>query len=383
MENFTVYNPTKLHFGVGVISNIHQSLKKYGKKALIIYGKGSVKKYGYLDALKKQLNLSKTEYVEYGGIKPNPVIDDVRKAVEVAKNEKIDFIIAIGGGSVIDSAKMINLSYANNIDAWDIMTYREIPKKRVPLITVLTIAATGSEMNGAAVLQNPKTMQKIGYASELNYPDESFLDPSLTLTVPKDQTINGIVDLIAHSLEAFFAYGDAPLSDRFIAQVIIEAMDFAEPLLNNLKNITLRERMMWTATVALNGTLYAGKASSGDWGVHALGHTISMLYDTPHGQTLSIMYPAWLKHFKAKIPERIAKLGKLITANKNTNEDQTIEIIENFFKKIGAPTRLQDINLTENHKKQILELLIKNKVSGMNFSLDEKDYEKILNFAMQ
>ena len=380
MENFVAYNPTKLYFGKGVIDNLGNNIKKFGKKALIVIGKGSVKKYGYLELVINQLTNANIDFVIYEGIKPNPVIDDVYKAVELAKKNNVEFFIALGGGSVIDSTKIINLAYSNDLDPWDIMKYKAEPTQAKPLIVILTLAATGSEMNGAAVLQNHNTLEKIGYVSELNYPTEAYLDPSFTITVPKNQTVNGIVDLIAHSLEAFFAYGDAPLSDRFVAQVILEAMEFSPKLLNDLQNYDLRARMMWTATVALNGTLYRGRLTTGDWGVHAIGHTISMLYDTPHGQTLSIAYPAWLKHFKSKIPHRIAQLAKLLTGRYYASADDAIELLENFFSSIGAPTRLNHIGLTDQDKTKILNLMIKNKISGLNHKMEKEDYERILSF---
>ncbi len=377
MENFIAYNPTKLYFGNNVINNLPTEIEKLGQKVLLLTGKGSVKKYGYYDQVIQQLKNAGKQIVEFSGIKPNPIVEDADKAVSLAHSEKIDFIVALGGGSVIDTAKLVNMAYANNLPVWSIMKKEVNPETKVPLFAILTLAATGTEMNGAAVLQNHQTNEKIGYFSPLMYPTASFLDPSYTLTVPKSQTINGIVDLVAHSLEAYFSGGDAPLSDRFVASIILETMDYAPKLLNNLNNYDLRARMMWAATVAENGTTMHGRTTNGDWGTHDLAHHISLLWDTPHGQTLSVIFPAWMKALKPRIEKRLEKLGFLLTG-KNITADETIGLIENFFIQIEAPTHFKELGLNNNDKNQLLKLWKTNKPTGLNHILDEKDYHKII-----
>ncbi len=381
MENFTAYNPVRLHFGMNVTDEMNSNLSNYGKRALLVYGQGSVKKFGYYDKIVSEFKEANIDFFEFGGIKPNPIVDDVYKAVELCRKHNIDFIVALGGGSVIDSAKIINVAYANNLDPWDIMKYKKIPLKKVPLIVVLTFAGTGSEMNQAAVLQNHKSHEKIGYVNELLYPDEAYLDPLFTATVPEEQTVYGIVDMIAHSLEAFFADGEAPLSDRFVAQLINEVFSVAPLLLKHLNNYEYRARILWASTVALNGTLYAGRETSGDWGVHSIGHVLSYLFDTPHGATLSIVYPAWLKFMKRRIPHRIERLGFLLK-NEPVSVDETITIFEKFFTKINAPIRLHEIGLCENDAEQIKEYLILTDASGMNHKLEPNDYDDILKYMM-
>jgi len=379
MENFIAYNPTKLYFGKNVFENIPEEIANLGKKVLLITGKGSVKKYGYYDQIAQQLELAGKEIVNFSGIKPNPTVNVAEQAVTLAKKEKIDFIIALGGGSVIDTAKMVNLAYANDLPIWEIMKRKVTPKKNVPLIVILSLAATGTEMNGAAVLQNHQTNEKIGYFSPLMYPKVSFLDPLWTITVPKNQTINGIVDLVAHSLEAYFSGGDAPLSDRIVTANILETMDYAPKLLNQLDDYNLRARMMWTATVAENGTTMHGRTTSGDWGTHALGHHISLLWDIPHGQTLSIIFSAWMKAMTYKIEKRLENLGKLLTGQQISASD-TIAIIEIFFKQIGAPVSFKDLGLDENKKQELLALWLINQPSGLHIKLDKNDYKTILEF---
>ncbi|MCD6598819.1 MAG: iron-containing alcohol dehydrogenase, partial [Bacteroidales bacterium] len=209
MENFIAYNPTRLHFGKDVTNILGRTAKQYGKRVLLIYGQGSVKKYGYYDQIMGQLGKAGLEVIEYPGIKPNPVVEDVDAAAELGRKEEIDVIVALGGGSVIDSAKITALAIASGKKAWDIMKNKVILRNSTPLITVLTLAATGTEMNAAAVIQNHETGEKIGLVNELNFPKHSFLDPQFTVSVPLDYTAYGVADLIAHALEAYFGEGDA------------------------------------------------------------------------------------------------------------------------------------------------------------------------------
>jgi hypothetical protein len=224
-------------------------------------------------------------------------------------------------------------------------------------------------------LQNHKTDEKLGYGHPSMYPKHSFLDPSYTLTVPANYTAYGIVDLIAHCLEAYFGAGDASLSDRFVQSIIKEAMEFGPLLMNDLANYDLRARIMWAATNALNGLTSYGRVS-GDWAVHGLGHVLSFLYDTPHGASLSIVYPAWLKKMKVRNPERIAHLGELLFNQKDT--DAAIAGLENFFKGLGSPVTLNEIGKNEKNLDDILRVMNLNRVSGMNLKLNADDRKEIL-----
>jgi len=379
MENFTAYNPTKLHFGKDVVEQLGEAAQEYGKKILLMYGKGSIKKNGIYDQVIKQLQSLNAEIIEYSGIKSNPLVDDVNEAAQLGKLNNIDLILAVGGGSVIDSAKITALSIANNTNPWAIMKFKVKPKKTIPLIAVLTLAATGSEMNGAAVLQNHETNEKIGFVSSLNFPKHSFLDPTYTFSVPKDYTAYGIVDLIAHSLEGFFGEGDATLTDRFVEAIIKEAMEYGPKVLSQPENYEYRAKIMWAATNALNGLTNYGR-KSGDWGVHAIGHNISYLFDTPHGATLSIAYPAWLKLQKERIPERIAKLGEHLFDNPSV--DDTIVRLENFFQSLGSPVKLSDIGIGEDKKETIIRQMIKTETNGMVHKLNDDDRKKIVELMM-
>ncbi|MBS4014377.1 MAG: iron-containing alcohol dehydrogenase [Bacteroidetes bacterium] len=377
MACFTLYNPVKLHFGKGALDKLGKEAGEYGKKALLILGKGSVKANGSYHEAVSKLKEGSVEVFEYSGIKSNPIIEDIEKAAELGRKKKVNMVIGLGGGSVIDSAKIIALAISNPESPWDIVTGKVRPKSALPVICILTLAATGTEMNPYAVVQNTKLKKKVGYGHKLMYPKISFLDPTFTLSVPKNYTAYGIVDLIAHSLEAYFGKGEASLSDRFTLAIIKEAIKNGPELLENLNNYELREKIMYAATCALNGITFVGKESP-DWGVHDIGHTLSVLYDIPHGASLSIAYPAWLKLQSQRIPEKIIELGYNVFATSKV--DDTIYKLEYFFKMLGSPIKLSQagINLDEKAKEQLFKTMAKNKVSGVAHTLSEEDYRFLI-----
>jgi len=373
MENFILYNPTALHFGKDVINSLSEKIKLYGNKVLLVYGKGSVIKHGYYDIVTKKLKEANISYVDYSGIKPNPIVEDVEEAVKIGIENKVDLVLALGGGSAIDSAKVIALCILENLNPWDVVIGKVAPTKALPIITILTLAATGTEMNHFSVIQNKKTQEKLGFRNEFMHPKHSFLDPQFTYTVPQSYTAYGIVDIIAHAFENYFGNGDSPLADRFAASIIKEAMDFAPLVLKNPHNYEYRANMMLQATYALNGTTASGK-TGGDWGVHAIGHILSLQYDTPHGASLSIAYPAWFKLMKNIIPYRIKKLSSLLFDTEDI--DLFISKMESFFKSINSPIKLSETNISYDKKDEIINLMIKNKVSGYNYEFN--DYEKLV-----
>ncbi|MCK5846920.1 MAG: iron-containing alcohol dehydrogenase [Bacteroidales bacterium] len=375
MENFQIYNPTKLFFGKDSISKIPKQASKYGNKVLLMYGKSSIKKSGLYDRI---LNLLQDfEIFEYSGIKSNPLLSDVESAVEVAKVNSVDMIIAVGGGSVIDSAKLVSLGAKVDFSPWDFMIQKAVAKEALPVLAVLTLAATGTEMNAGAVIQNMATGQKIGIGLPLMYPKVSFLDPQLTTTVDAKYTAYGIVDLIAHALEAYFGKGDSPLADRFVFSIISEAMEAGEELMRHLDSYELRARVLYASTMALNGTTNHGKIS-GDWGVHSIGHELSFLYDMPHGASLSIAYPAWMRLNSVFLKDRIEELGYELFGAETVEE--TIEGFEYFFKGIGSPVRLSEAGISEKEFPKIKLQFVKNKINGVNIKIDTSRFDELLQY---
>lgn len=375
MYNFVAFNPVKLHFGKNVVKDLGPAAATLGKKALLVYGGGSVLRNGSYNDTLDQLKGKGIAVTEYNGIKPNPRVEDVMEAARLGRDADVDMVLAVGGGSVIDSAKIIAICIAENCDAWELMTGKYIPRAAKPLIAVLTLAATGTEMNAVAVLQNGETMEKIGFRNELEYPAHSFLDPTYTQSVPADYTAYGIVDLVAHSLEAWFGRGEATLSDRIVISVIKEAMEFGPALMKDLENYQLRANIMWAATMALNNTTIYGR-ESGDWGVHALGHVLSFLYDTPHGATLSIIYPAWMNVMKDRTGDRITQLGSELFGV--STADETIDALKAFFRALGSPVKCQEAGIEETRKDEILKLMNRNRAQGMNHRLSDEEREKVL-----
>ena len=380
MENFIAYNPTKLHFGKDVTNDLGEVITRYGRRVLLMYGKGSIKKNGIYDRIMDQLNSIEAEVTEYPGIKSNPVVDDVYHATEMGTKNNINVIRAVGGGSVLDSAKITSLSLANKVDTWDLMKRRIQPNTKIPVITVLTLAATGSEMNGAAVLQNHGTQEKIGLVHELNYPEHSFLDPQFTYSVPSNYTAYGVADLLVHTFESFFGGGTASLSDRFVESICREAMEYGPRVLEDPENYEYRANILWASTNALNGLTAYGK-TIGDWGTHALGHILSLLYDTPHGATLTIASLAWMKLQKERIPGRIARLGEHLFGT--GKPDETINKLTEFYQSINCPVNLHDINISEDKKNEIIRIMNKNKVDGIVHKLTDEDRERIVEFMFE
>ncbi|MBC34593.1 MAG: NADH-dependent alcohol dehydrogenase [Bacteroidetes bacterium] len=375
MENFIAYNPTKLHFGKGVMDQLGKAIQEYGKKVLLIYGGGSIKRNGIYDKAVEQLKSIGVEVFEYSGIKPNPIIEDVDEAAKLGRDNDVDVILAVGGGSVIDSAKIISITIPVQHSGWDFYAGKAKPQTAIPLISVLTLAATGTEMNPFAVVQNKETQQKLGYGHDLLYNKHSFLDPENTYTVPRDYTAYGIADLIAHCLEAYFGGGEATLSDKIVFAILKDAMEYGEALLDDLENYDLRANIMYDATMALNKITMHGR-TSGDWGVHTIGHCLSMLYDTAHGASLTIASPAWMKYHKDIIPERIAFLGKNVFDVDGV--DETIKAFEDYYKRIECPIRFSEIAEAGQTKDEVLTLMNQNKVQGMCHALNDDARTQIL-----
>jgi alcohol dehydrogenase YqhD (iron-dependent ADH family) len=382
MENFQYYNPTKILFGKDVVDQLCNETILYGNKALIIIGQGSVKRSGLYARVLSLLNICGMRHVTYEGIKSNPVVQDAEEATKLAKAENVELIIAIGGGSVIDTAKAVAMGFYVDHPVWDFYLQKAAqPTQALPLINILTLAATGTEMNSATVLQDDTSGMKKGYSAPCLFPKVSFLDPSFTTSVPLNYTAYGVSDLISHALEQFFGKGESPLSDLYTASVIKLAIEYGEKIMQEPDNFEYRSQIMWLATNALNGTLKAGK-NSGDWGVHGLEHTLSVLYDIPHGAGLSIVYPAWLKFHQTKINNKLVFLAKEVFGLVEKNEEKAasifIEELEKFFKKIKTPIRLQEVEISKSDTGKIVNNFNLNKVSGSVYPLDEKSYTEIL-----
>ena len=376
MENFIAFNPVTLHFGKNILTSLGSTLKEYGNRVLFIYGKGSVKKSGLYNRIISDLQSQGFVVSEYGGIKSNPVIEDVDAAAVIGREHQVDVILAVGGGSVIDSSKIISVTIPVQNPGWDFFTGKAKATIAIPIVAVLTLAATGTEMNPFAVVSNHALGQKSAFGSPLTFPKHSFLDPGLTLTVPHDYTAYGIADLISHCFEAWFGIGETTLTDRFVISIVKEALECGPKLLGDLQNYEYRERIMFAATMALNGMTMYGR-STGDWGVHSAGHCLSLLYDVPHGASLTIVYPAWMRHFKNQAGSRISQLGSSLF-DESLTADQSIDRIEVFFKSLDCPTRLSELNIPGDPSQPLFESMVHTKVNGGNMKMNEEDYRALI-----
>jgi len=348
MQNFIFHNPTKIVFGQGTLDQIGTEAVPYGKKALYIYGKGSIKKNGVYDKTIASLKSAGIEWVEFGGVKANPTLSHTREGIALARREKVDMIVAVGGGSVIDEAKAIAAGVVMDADIWEFYMRKFQLKGALPLLSVLTLAATGTEMNGGTVITNEETNVKLGIGDPWLYPKVSIMDPTTLVSVPADQTANGAVDAATHLLESYFTQEDkcTPIQDRYVEGIVRTITEVAAVQQKNPSDLQARATFMWAATLAWNGLAPAG---IGSWSTpnHLIGHSMSALYDTPHGASLSISLSGWMPWY-AEQPggaERLAQLGKAVFDV--SGAEQTIEAFRSWFRSLGSPTTLADIGVDD------------------------------------
>ncbi|MEN2767175.1 iron-containing alcohol dehydrogenase [Ornithinibacillus xuwenensis] len=355
MDNFTYYNPTKLIFGQNQLNALPEQVKQYGRRVLVVYGGGSIKRNGIYDEVMVKLAEMNAEVFELPGVEPNPRISTVRKGVEICKREGIDFLLAVGGGSTIDCTKAIAVGAKTDVDMWEIVTKKAGATEALPFGTVLTLSATGSEMNSGSVITNWETNEKHGWGlAPYTYPKFSILDPTHTFSVPKDQTIYGIVDMMSHVLEHYFHQEtNTPVQDRFCEAILVTVMETAPKLLEDLENYELRETIMLSGTLALNNMLNMG--FRGDWATHNLEHAVSAVHDIPHGGGLAILFPNWMKHVLdennvSRFKQFAINVFHVDSQGKSDNEVavEGIKKLRDFWNSIGAPSKLADYNIDDS-----------------------------------
>jgi alcohol dehydrogenase YqhD (iron-dependent ADH family) len=378
MENFIYHNPTKLIFGKGQLEQLKTEVPAYGNKVLLVYGGGSIKRTGLYDQVIEQLKEINLTFFELSGVEPNPRISTVRKGVEICKSEGIEFILAVGGGSVIDCTKAIAAGAKYEGDTWDIVIKKTMVKDALPFGTVLTLAATGSEMNPSSVITNWETNEKYGWGSPFVYPRFSILDPVNTFTVPRNQTVYGIVDMMSHTFENYFHKAEhTELQDRMCESLLITVMETAPKLLENLEDYEHRATMLYCGTMALNGMLSMGYR--GDWATHNLEHAVSAVYDIPHGGGLAILFPNWMKHTLSTNPERYQQLAvrvfRVDPEGKSTEEAglEGIEKLREFWTSIDAPSRLADYDIDDSKLEVMADKAMANGEYGNFKRLNRED----------
>jgi alcohol dehydrogenase len=354
---FEYLNPTRLVFGAGSLSRLGEFAQRYGKRALVVTGGGSVKRNGTFDRAMKSLNEAGVSVFECEGVEPNPRITSVRRGATTARDNDCDLIVALGGGSVMDAAKVMAASVLYDGDPWNMIIHGQldphIPTEALPLITVPTLAATGSEMNCGAVISNEETKEKSFVQTECLYPKVALLDPELTVSVPKDQTAYGVCDLITHITESYFnGSGDTPIQDRFAESVILTAMEYGPKAIADGNDLNARAQVQWAATVALNGWINSGSGSAG-YPVHMIEHTVSAYHDITHAAGLAIINPPWMRFAAKANPAKFVQFAERIFGLSGKGPDDLecalagIDRFEAFLESIGCPTRFSELGIDD------------------------------------
>jgi len=388
MHNFDFKNGTKIIFGKDQEIRVGEECKAVGTKVLLHYGGGSIKKSGLYDRVMESLKKAGLDVVELGGVQPNPRLSLVREGLELCKREKVDMILAVGGGSVIDSAKAIGAGYHYEGDVWDFYCGKASPEKMLPLGVVLTIPAAGSESSTSSVISNEEEKRKYGTGGLCMRPDFAILNPELTFTLPDYQTACGIADMLAHVMERYFSkVEEVELTDRMCEAVMKTIIHQAYRLVEEPQNYDARAEIMWAGTIAHNDLLNTGRG--GDWASHGIEHELSAMYDVAHGAGLAVVFPAWMKHVYKEDTRRFLRFAhEVFNVDYNyENPEETIlkgiAALENFFSNIGLPIRLKEMNVDPGTIKEMAALATKNdSIKLGEFKLlGQSDVEQILTLA--
>lgn len=366
--NINFFNPTKLMMKRGCLNKLGETAAAFGKKALVVTGGSSVKKNGVFDRAAASLKAAGIEIIECDGVAPNPKISSVRKGVKLCKDNKVELVIAIGGGSVMDCSKAIAAGALYDGDPWDMIYHGQehvhVPQQALPVITVPTLAATGSEMNNCGVISNEETKEKSFVGSDVLYPKAALVDPELTVTVPQDQTGYGVCDIIVHITESYFNGVDGtPIQDDFALAAIKTCMEYGQRAYRDGSDIEAREQVQWASILALNGFISAG--TQGCFPVHMIEHTVSGVYDLTHGAGLSIINPAWMRFVISK-GENLRKYAKFASylfgidaADEKAAALAGVDKYEEFLTKIGCPVRFSQVDIDDTHFEEFAKTAIK------------------------
>lgn len=367
MNNFDFYNPTQILFGEGQIAALAR-LVPAGARVLMLYGGGSIKQNGVYEQVLRALNGHTV--LEFSGIEPNPTYETLMRAVEQVKAEQIDFLLAVGGGSVIDGTKFVAAAakYSGG-DPWDILAIGgKVVQDALPFGAVLTLPATGSEMNAAAVVTRKATLEKFAFMNRAVFPKFSILDPQVTYTLPLRQVGNGVVDAFVHVMEQYLTYpADAPVQDRFAEGLLLTLIEEGPKALAAPHDYTVRANVMWSATLALNGLIGVGVPQ--DWATHMVGHELTALYNLDHAQTLAVVLPGMLRvrqdGKRAKLLQYAARVWGLTAGTEDIRIEAAISRTQDFFEQMGVKTRLRDYGLDRDSIDAVIAALERHKLTAL------------------
>ena len=383
MQNFDYMTPTRLIFGKESIVKLPEVMRPLGKRVLLTYGGGSIKKIGLYDRVKELL--ADFEIFELSGIQPNPKYDpSVLDGVRICKEEKIDVILAVGGGSVLDCSKAIAAGAKYDGDPWDLISYKVKAQAALPIVDILTLAATGSEYDCGGVISRTETNDKIGYMDPLLFPVCSILDPVYTFTVSKKQTAAGCADAMNHTMEQYFAADTTLLNDGFCESMLKSLMENARKCLANPEDYTARAEMMLCCTYGCNGILSLGNSPSG-WPCHGIEHALSAYYDITHGEGLAIITPRWMKHIlNEKTIDRFVKYGINVfgidaSLPKQEIAEKAIDTTYKFFESINIPMHLREVGIDDSRIDEMAHHIAVNEgLENAYAPLTEQDIKDIL-----
>ncbi len=387
MKNFTLCTPTKIIFGRDVEKKLGKEAANYGKKVLVIHGSDRVKTIGLLDKLYSSLEAEGITSVTLGGVLPNPRLNLVQEGIKICKEQDIDLLLAVGGGSVTDTAKAIALGAKYDGDVWDIFTRKAKPVSALPVAALITIAGSGSEYSNDVVVTNEKTGDKLPLGSELVRPAFALLNPELTMTLPAYNTASGCADIMMHAIERYFTnFKNVDLTDRLIEGLLLTMLANSPRVLEDLSNYDARAEIMWASSLAHNGLLGTGRR--GDFSSHLLGHELSAKFDTEHGASLTIVCPAWMKYVYKNDIALFAKFAVRVMGVEYNydNPEETallgIEKLKSFFSELGLPTSLTEIDVKEEDIEGMVEKCMRHGGIGNFVKLGEEDIRAIYKLAL-
>lgn len=381
MNDFTYYNPTKVEFGKSKENKIGEYLLQSGiKKVLLVYGGGSIKKNALYNNIIDSLNKNNIEFNELSGVVSNPLLSKVNEGIKIAKENNVEAILGVGGGSVVDSAKAIAVGSQYEGDVWDFFINKAQISEALPVFSVVTLSATASEMNGNAVIINDDTKQKYSIASVLINPKISIINPELMSTVSKEYLAYSAVDVITHCIEVYFTATVHPhFNSRLVESIIKTVIETTEILLENPNDYDARAEFAWAATQGLNGLTPTG-TKDGNFPNHMIEHSLSALYNVPHGAGLAVVVPAWMKWYKEQNVAQFKRFANEIF--NNDDESVGIEKLENWFTKIGAPITLEEMDIPREEINALAENAYEtSKVWGMDKLYSKEIITEILEKA--
>lgn len=387
MKNFNYSIPTEIFFGEGQIKVLPEQIKKYGTKVLLVYGGGSIKKNGVYSKVVELLNSNDIKFWELSGVDPNPRITSVQKGIQLCRENNIDFILPVGGGSSIDCSKVIASGYYYDGEPWDIVLDPSKIRNALPIGAILTLAATGSEMNAGAVITNMDTNEKLGTGNPSMKPKFSILDPTYTFTVPKNQTAAGIVDIMSHVFENYFSNTKgAYVQNRLSESILKTCIQYGKLAMEEPENYEARANLMWASSLALNGLLGYGKESR--WSVHPMEHELSAYYDITHGVGLGILTPYWMEYvLNETTVESFVEYGVNVWGI-NPDKDkfqiakESIERTKKFFISLDIPMHLKEVGIDEEKLEVMAKAATRHGNLGLFRPLDAQDVLNIFKAAL-